>query len=91
MTAGCGAVILAGLAIGVWGPVPFFAIVGTALFLLVRWHANTFGYACSRCGARFAIGAWRDFLSPHTFNAKYLRCPGCGEQGWMETVVKERS
>jgi DNA-directed RNA polymerase subunit RPC12/RpoP len=55
-----------------------------SLFLLVKWHAHTFGYRCPNCGHEFAISTVTDFVSPHGLSKrggwKYLKCPQCHER-----------
>jgi DNA-directed RNA polymerase subunit RPC12/RpoP len=63
-----------------------------SLFLLVRWHANTFAYQCSQCGHEFEISTLTDFISPQGLSKrggwKYLKCPQCHERA-RATVIKK--
>lgn len=56
------------------------------LFLLVRWHAKNTAYICPNCGHTFMISTAKDFLSPHWFNKKLLKCPKCGKSSWCEMI-----
>ena len=67
-----------------WGA----AVMAGALFLLVRWHARTTAYRCPKCAAEFEIEPLKDFMSPHFFDRKYLRCPACGERAWAKEISK---
>ncbi len=64
-----------------------FNILG--LYLLVRWNARNTAYICPKCGHRFMISTWRDFISPHVWNKKLLRCPACQEKNWCRAVSAE--
>ena len=59
------------------------------LFLLVRWHANSTAYRCPECGHEFEISVLTDFISPHTPNKKYLKCPQCGKRKWATVLMKK--
>jgi DNA-directed RNA polymerase subunit RPC12/RpoP len=65
-----------------WGT----ALAAEALFLLVRWHARTTAYRCAKCAGEFGIEPLTDFISPHFFDRKYLRCPECGEKTWAKEI-----
>ncbi len=69
---------------------PMYAILLmlVPLALLIAWHARTTAYRCEHCGTEFTISAWRDALSPHTLEAKYLRCPACGRRSWARALVR---
>lgn len=56
------------------------------MLLLVVRHARTSGYHCLPCGNEFAISVWIDFLSPHGFGRKLLRCPRCGIASWCNEI-----
>lgn len=64
----------------IWGGI---FILG--LFLLVRWHNNSFAYRCANCGHEFEISILKNFISPHgpgfsnsgIRGWKLLRCPEC--------------
>jgi DNA-directed RNA polymerase subunit RPC12/RpoP len=53
-----------------------------SLVILVRTHAARTVYRCSTCGHEFKITPLTDFLSPHTLNKKFLRCPSCHRRQW---------
>lgn len=71
----------------------FFVIFIAGLYLLVRWHANRYGYKCTECGKRFDISVATDFSSPHVpgkgGGKKYLKCPHCENRVWAQEVKKE--
>jgi len=73
---------------GRFGALAALSIPAAILFLLVRWHASHYGYCCGHCGAEFEISAFTDFISPHTVQSKYLRCPQCGKRSWAEARAK---
>lgn len=87
-------VVLSGAVIlpQVWplGLVMWLVVVGAALFLLVRWHADSTIYHCAACGHDFVISTWTDLMSPHKPEAKYLRCPECGVRDWAEVRMAEQ-
>jgi DNA-directed RNA polymerase subunit RPC12/RpoP len=56
------------------------------MILLVYRHARTCGYHCAPCGHEFAISIWVDFLSPHGFGRKLLRCPRCRIASWCNEI-----
>ncbi|NMC42560.1 MAG: hypothetical protein GYA46_01460 [candidate division Zixibacteria bacterium] len=56
------------------------------MMLLVYRHARTSGYHCAPCGHEFPISLWVDFLSPHGFGRKLLRCPRCGISSWCTEI-----
>lgn len=90
VAAACALIVTAALKIDDWGAAPFFAVTAIALAALVTWHARGFGYECPHCGERFQIGSVTDFLSPHTFSTKYLRCPRCGTRDWARVLAAIR-
>jgi hypothetical protein len=65
--------------------------VGGVLIVLVRWHARNTAYRCPACLHEFEISALRDFISPHGFGRKYLKCPACGKRSWALALAKESS
>jgi DNA-directed RNA polymerase subunit RPC12/RpoP len=67
-----------------WGT----TMIAGALFLLVKCHSRTTAYRCSKCAGEFEIEPLTDFISPHFFNRKYLRCPACGEKVWAREFSK---
>lgn len=72
-----------------WGFIIWLILCfGGSLFLLVRWHANVTAYRCLDCAEEFEISIFKDFISPHFPNKKYLKCPRCGEKGWAEVLMK---
>jgi hypothetical protein len=74
-----------------WSGLPL-AIIGAVLILtviLVGWHARHTGYQCSSCGHTFAISPMTDFLSPHLAGVKMLRCPRCGQSGWIPEIDRQ--
>jgi DNA-directed RNA polymerase subunit RPC12/RpoP len=71
-----------------FGAVAVLPIPVLVLFLLVRWHAQQFGYCCGQCGAEFKISTFKDFISPHALTLKYLRCPQCGKRSWAQGRAK---
>lgn len=70
-------------------PLWLLILIGIGLFLLVSWHAKNIAYICPKCGYMFMISTLTDFLSPHMFNTKLLRCLKCGESSWCKTVSAE--
>lgn len=68
------------------------AVFGVTVFgglsLLVRWHTKNFAYRCPACEHEFEISVLRNFISPHLFDVKYLRCPRCRKSVWAKAVVK---
>lgn len=64
----------------------------TGLGLLVYWHAVSYSWQCSKCNDIFNITVLTDFISPHGFGKKYVKCPKCQKRVWayeikrMETV-----
>lgn len=81
------AVLIPGLSLfemGLW-LVIFFG----GLFLLVRWHAHSTAYRCPGCGHEFEISVLTDFISPHTAEKKYLKCPQCGKKRWATVLLKQ--
>lgn len=72
-------------------PANWASLVITLLFLaimslLVYRHARTTGYHCPACGHEYAVSAWVDFLSPHGFGRKLLRCPRCRLASWCNEI-----
>lgn len=75
-----------------WYILLILLIIG--LFILVKWHARTFAYRCSRCGHKFEISAFVDFISPHGPGSdgwKYLRCPKCKKMSKAIIIRKQIS
>jgi predicted RNA-binding Zn-ribbon protein involved in translation (DUF1610 family) len=62
--------------------------VGGTLYVLGRWHARATAYRCPECGCEFEISAWKDFVSPHVPDKKYLKCPKCGQRKWTRILMK---
>ena len=71
-----------------FGAVAVLPIPVLVLYLLVRWHAQQFGYCCGECGTEFEISTFQDFISPHALTVKYLRCPQCGKRSWAQVRAK---
>jgi len=67
---------LSGVALAVTG----LAVI--ALFFMVRWHARNSSYVCPECNHEFSVTPWMDFVSPHTFEKKWLTCPSCHQERW---------
>jgi hypothetical protein len=83
--------VLAFLVLPKLSPSTVSSLVITLLFLaimmlLVYRHARTSGYHCSPCGHEFAVSVWVDFLSPHGFGRKLLRCPRCQIASWCNEI-----
>ena len=68
---------------------PFLLSVSGLLFVLVRWHAQNTAYRCRSCLHEFEISSQKDFISPHGFGRKYLKCPACGRRSWALALSKE--
>jgi len=81
--------VVAGLFLGRTHPLVFLGAALVVLFLLVRWNAGATAYICQSCGREFTLTPVQDFLSPHTFDSKYSRCPHCGQRSWNRTRVRE--
>ena len=79
--------LVAALLLGRTHPLVFLGAALVVLFLLVRWNASTTAYICENCGQEFTLSAFQDFLSPHTLDSKYARCPHCGERNWNKSRV----
>lgn len=71
------------------GLVVWLVIVAGAMFVLVRWHAQSTAYRCAACGHEFEIAPWTDLFAPHVPDKKRLKCPECGTKDWAEIVVQE--
>ena len=84
------AILIAPLAGPLGLALTLLAVAGIGVFFLVRWHARTFAYRCSRCGHEFVISALTDFVSPHVPDKKYLRCPSCRKRDWATILVQTR-
>ncbi len=79
------------IALSAW-PIGFIVwlllIVCSILFVIVRWHARVTAYRCSECRNEFEITAFKDFISPHVPDKKYLMCPKCGKRSWAMILAK---
>jgi hypothetical protein len=69
------------------GLIIWFFIISFGTYLLIRWHAKNTVFICSKCNHKFTITTAKDFLSPHFFNKKLLRCPDCGESSWCKAIA----
>jgi hypothetical protein len=83
--------ILAFFVLPRWSRTAWSSLLITAAFLglmilLIRWHAHSSGYHCPACGHEFAVSAWVDFLSPHGFGRKLVRCPRCTIASWCTEI-----
>ena len=78
-------------------PVVWFVLVLAGLLILVRWHNNSFGFKCSKCGNEFEISTFLNFISPHglglgkegKYGWKWLRCPQCKRFSAAKVLKKE--
>ena len=70
----------------------FLLLALGSLYILVRWHNQTFGYRCKNCGHEFEISTFRNFISPHGIDMlggwKYLKCPQCGSRTRARVIRK---
>ena len=78
--------ILPRLSHAAWSSLLITVVFLGIMIVLVRWHARTSGYHCPACGHEFAVSAWVDFLSPHGFGRKLLRCPRCDIASWCGEI-----
>ena len=71
---------------GIAGVAVWLVGVGSAIYLIVKYHSQSTTYKCPGCGRVFMISVWQDFISPHFPDKKRLRCPGCGKRDWCKVV-----
>jgi DNA-directed RNA polymerase subunit RPC12/RpoP len=73
-------------------------IVALIVLLLVRWHAKTYGYRCTKCGEEFGVSLLTELVSPHgisiskeghSYGWYYLKCPKCGQSS-KAIVIKKK-
>ena len=55
-------------------------IVIFTFILVVKWHARSFSYQCIKCGHKFSISAWTDFITPCGSYKFLIRCPQCHQR-----------
>ena len=65
-----------------WAALAVVCIAVISLVFMVRWHARNSMYVCPECDHKFRITPWIDFISPHTFEKKWLTCPSCSKESW---------
>jgi len=67
-------------------------LVIVGLFLLIRWHAKNTAYICPKCGYKFMISTFEDFISPNIlWDKKLLKCPKCKTKSLCKAIsVKEQ-
>ncbi len=75
-----------------WGLAIWLALIIVGIYLLVRWHAGSFGYRCRKCGCEFHLSVLKDFITPHGLGNggwKFLKCPKC--RRWSRATVLQRT
>ena len=68
------------------GLIIWIFIISIGTYLIIRWHAKNTAFICPKCNHKFTISTTKDFLSPHFFDKKLLRCPDCGESSWCKAI-----
>jgi hypothetical protein len=68
------------------GLIIWIFIISIGTYLIIRWHAKNTAFICPKCNHKFTITTAKDFLSPHFFDKKLLRCPDCGESSWCKAI-----
>jgi len=68
------------------GLIIWIFIISVGAYLLIRWHSKNTVFICPKCDYKFTITTTKDFLSPHFFDKKLLRCPHCGESSWCKNI-----
>jgi transcription elongation factor Elf1 len=68
------------------GLIIWIFIISIGTYLIIRWHAKNTVFICPKCNHKFTITTTKDFLSPHFFDKKLLRCPDCGESSWCKAI-----
>lgn len=48
--------------------------VSALVFAVIWFHARETAYRCEHCGHEFTVPAWKETISPHLLETKYLRC-----------------
>jgi DNA-directed RNA polymerase subunit RPC12/RpoP len=57
-------------------------VLAWIVYRVFVWPRGNYAYKCSDCQAEFQLSNWLDYLGPHFFTHRYLRCPRCRRWGW---------
>lgn len=52
-------------------------IIVASFILVVIWQTKSISYKCLKCGHKFDISAWTNFIIPGLAYKYFIKCPQC--------------
>lgn len=57
--------------------------------ILAIIHNRTHAFVCKQCHHIFTVPWYINFITPHWFSVKLLRCPNCGSWTWARIIRRK--